>query len=63
MSPVFITLFFMSEFENIILTPIQKRAFLKIAMELVKIDNLFHCNEVNVLSLLEKEFDIQADDV
>ena len=55
--------FFMSEFANIILTPIQKRAFLKIAMELVKIDNLFHCNEVNVLSLLEKEFDIQADDV
>lgn len=42
---------------------IQKRAFLKIAMELVKIDNLFHCNEMDIISFLEKECNVQTNDI
>ena len=58
----FITHFIM-KLSDINFTLIQKRAFLKIAMELVKIDNHFHCNEVGVLTYLEKECNIQVDDI
>lgn len=41
---------------------IQKRAFLKIAIDLVKIDNLFHFNEMDIISYLEKESNVQTND-
>ena len=45
------------------LTPIQKRALLKIAIELVKADNKIHSKEVSVLNRLQEVLDLPQEEL